>query len=140
LTLLIDAGPIVALADRDEPQRERILTTLRDEPGDLVIPAPTTAEVDYLLGQRFGQDARRGFLSDLANGRFTVVSLERDDYATIVGLDQQYSDLSLGLADCALVALADRYDTTRILSFDERHFRAVSPLGGGAFTILPSDG
>ncbi|HUA74904.1 MAG TPA: PIN domain-containing protein [Solirubrobacteraceae bacterium] len=140
MTLLIDAGPIVALADRDEPQRERILTALRDEPGDLVIPAPTTAEVDYLLGQRFGQDARRGFLSDLANGRFTVVSLERDDYATIVSLDQQYSDLSLGLADCALVALADRYDTTCILSFDERHFRAVPPLGGGAFTILPADG
>jgi hypothetical protein len=39
LTLLIDAGPIVALADLGEPQRESILTALRDEPGDLVVPA-----------------------------------------------------------------------------------------------------
>jgi hypothetical protein len=38
-----------------------------------------------------------------------------------------------------LVALADRYRTTRIVSFDERHFRAVTPLSGGAFTILPAD-
>ncbi|HEY1834318.1 MAG TPA: PIN domain-containing protein, partial [Solirubrobacteraceae bacterium] len=119
---------------------ERILAVLSDELGELLVPAPTTAEVDYLLGQRFGLDARRGFLTDLARGRFTVASLERIDYETIVELDKKYADLNLGLADCALVALAARYETTRILSFDERHFRAVTPLSGGAFTILPADG
>lgn len=140
MTLLIDAGPVVALADPDEPQREGILATLRDEPGDLVMPAPTTAEVDYLLGQRFGQAARRAFLRDLAQGRFNIACLEREDYEKIIDLDVRYADLGLGLADCALVALADRYRTTRIVSFDERHFRALTPLGGGAFTILPADG
>jgi hypothetical protein len=139
LTLLIDAGPIVALADSHEPQRDSILATLRDEPGDLVMPAPTTAEIDYLLGRRFGDTARRAFLGDLARGRFTVASLERDDYTTILNLDRQYSDLGLGFADCALVTLAARYRTTRVLSFDERHFRAVTPLGGGSFTIMPAD-
>lgn len=139
MTLLIDAGPVVALADPHEPEREGILATLRDEPGDLVIPAPTTAEVDYLLGQRFGQAARRAFLRDLTQGRFQVACLERADYERIAALDARYADLTLGLADCALVALADRYRTTRIMSFDERHFRAVTPLGGGAFTILPAD-
>ena len=54
-------------------------------------------------------------------------------------LDARYADLELGLADCALVVIANRYKTNRILSFDERHFRAVIPLQGGAFTILPSD-
>lgn len=140
MTLLIDAAPIVALADPDEPHREGILATLRDEPGDLVMPAPTTAEVDYLLGQRFGQAARRAFLRDLAHGRFTVACLEREDYNTIIDLDARYADLGLGLADCALVALAERHRTTRILSFDERLFRAVTPRGGGAFTIMPADG
>lgn len=140
MTLLIDAGPVVALADADEPHREGILATLRDEPGDLVMPAPTTAEVDYLLGQRFGQAARRAFLRDLTRGRFNIACLEREDYERIADLDARYADLDLGLADCALIALADRYRTTRIVSFDERRFRAVTPLGGGAFTILPADG
>lgn len=140
MTLLIDAAPIVALADPDEPHRESILATLRDEPGDLVMPAPTTAEVDYLLGQRFGQAARRALLNDLAHGRFKIACLEREDYNTIIDLDARYADLGLGLADCALVALAERHRTTRILSFDERHFRAVTPLDGEAFTILPADG
>ena len=139
MTLLIDAAPIVALADQDEPHRDSILATLSDEAGELVMPAPTTAEVDYLLGQRFGQAARRAFLRDLAYGRFNVACLERNDYQTIIDLDARYADLGLGLADWALVALAERYRTTRILSFDERHFRSVTPLGGGAFTIMPAD-
>jgi predicted nucleic acid-binding protein len=139
VTLLLDAGPLVALADPAEPQRETILDVLTRETGDLVIPAPTTAEVDYLLGQRFGSAARRAFVSDLAAGRFSVASLERADYSTILDLDARYADLELGLADCALVTLAARHRTTRILSFDERRFRVVAPLHGKAFTLLPAD-
>lgn len=139
MTLLIDAGPLVALADGHDPQRQAILGALEADSGSLVVPAPTTAEVDYLLGQRFGHPARRAFVSDLAAGRFAVACLERADYAVIAELDDRYRDLGLGLSDCALVVLADRYGTDRILSFDERHFRVVTPLSGGAFTILPAD-
>lgn len=139
MTLLIDAAPLVALADRDEPLRPVIRDVLETASGPLVIPGPVTAEIDYLLGERFGEPARRAFLRDLAAGRFIVPTLDRDDYSTIVDLDGQYRDLSLGLADCALVALAARYRTAQLLSFDERHFRAVTPLTGDTFTILPAD-
>ena len=128
------------MADSDEPRRDAILEALADEPGALVIPAPTTAEIDYLLGQRFGAAARRAFVSDLAAGRFSVAGLERADYLTVLDLEARYADLDLGLADCALITLAARYQTTRILSFDERHLRAVTPLHGDAFVILPADG
>jgi predicted nucleic acid-binding protein len=140
LTLLIDTAPLVALADAAEPRRDAILAAIQDEPESLVITAPTTAEIDYLLGQRLGDPARRAFLSDLAAGRFTVAALERQDYTTVADLDAHYADLGLGLADCALIVLAHRYETTRILTFDERHFRAVAPLSGGSFTLLPADG
>jgi predicted nucleic acid-binding protein len=139
LTLVIDTGPLVALADAGEPRRDAILAAIRDEPGSLVIPAPTTAEVDYLLGQRFGDPARRAFLGDLAAGRFTVACLERDDYTTVADLEARYADFGLGLADCALIVLAQRHQTTRLLSFDERHLCAVTPLDGGTFTLLPAD-
>lgn len=139
MTLLIDTAPLVALADAAEPRRDAILAAIQDEPESLVIPAPTTAEIDYLLGQRLGDPARRAFLADLAAGRFTVAALERQDYTTVADLDAHYADLDLGLADCALIVLAHRYETTRILTFDERHFRAVAPLGGGSFTLLPAD-
>lgn len=139
MTLLVDAAPLVALADPGEPRRAAILEVLATESEALIVPAPVTAEIDYLLGQRFGPAARRAFLADLAAGRFTVAGLQREDYATVIDLEARYADLDLGLADCALVVLADRHRTTRLLSFDERHFRAVTPLRGDAFTLLPAD-
>jgi predicted nucleic acid-binding protein len=139
LTLLIDSAPLVAIADLQERRRGEVLEILASWPGPLVVPGPVTAEVDYLLGRRFGSTARRAFMRDLAAGRYTVPALEREDYATIVELATRYANLSLGLADCALLALASRFQATDLLTFDERHFRAVAPLGGGAFTILPAD-
>ncbi len=141
MTLLIDAAPLVALADEGEANREHILHCLEKDAGSLIIPAPITAEIDYLLGQRIGSSARRAFLSDLAAGRFLVDGLEQDDYETVLLLEDRYADLELGLADCALITLAARHNTARLLSFDERHFRAVTPLNGASsFTILPADG
>jgi predicted nucleic acid-binding protein len=139
VTVVIDAAPLVALGDASDRYCARIDQLLKTVDGPLVIPAPVTAEVDYLLGQRVGRGPQRSFIADLAAGRFTAACLEREDYAAIADLDARYADLDLGLADCALVVLAHRYDTTRIVSFDERHFRVVAPLQGGAFTILPAD-
>jgi predicted nucleic acid-binding protein len=139
VSVLIDAAPLVALADGDDPAFARVDDVLRSIDGPLVIPAPVTAEVDYLLGRRVGRLAQRAFLADLAAGRFTVACLTREDYAAIADVDARYEDLRLGLADCALIVLADRYQTNRIVTFDERHFRAVTPLRGDSFTILPAD-
>ena len=139
MTLLIDAGPLVAFADARDPAFQQIDRVLRTAPGPLVIPAPVTAAVDYRLGRRLGNGPRRSFISDLAAGRFAVACLEREEYTAIGDLDARYTGLDLGLADCSLVVLARRFDTRRILSFDEGHFRAVRPLQGGVFTILPAD-
>ncbi|HEV8635715.1 MAG TPA: hypothetical protein VG370_15925 [Chloroflexota bacterium] len=46
---------------------------------------------------------------------------------------------AIGLADASLVVLAQRFRTRRLLTFDERAFRNVAPLQGGAFLLLPAD-
>jgi uncharacterized protein len=139
VTLVIDAGPLVALADEREPRREEILEILRSERGRLFIPAPVTAEIDYLLGRRLGPPARRAFLDDLAARRYESPGLDARDYAAALDLDRRYADLDLGLADLAVAVLARKLATRRLLTFDERHFRAVRPLQGGTFTLLPAD-
>ncbi len=139
MTLIVDAAPIVALADPNDPEREAVLATLTSETGALVVPAPVTAEIDYLLGQRFGSEARRAFVRDVSAERFLVASLNAQDHTTALAVDERYADLDLGLSDCSVVVLADRFGTNRILTFDQRHFRAVTPLQGGSFTILPAD-
>jgi hypothetical protein len=139
VTLVLDAAPLVAVADRRDPLKRQIEALLRDEPGELVIAAPVTAEVDYLLGQRLGRSARLAFLADLAAGRFTVACLDEADHNVVADLEKQYADLDVGLADLSTVIIARRYATRRVLTFDERHFRALRSLDGGQFTLLPTD-
>jgi predicted nucleic acid-binding protein len=139
VTLVLDAGPLVALADVHEPHRDRILRLLNENQGGLFIPAPVTAEVDYLLGQRFGVAARWAFLEDLAARQYEAPALDAGDYGQALKLDRQYADLGLGLADLSVAVTARKVGTRRLLTFDERHFRAVRPLQGGSFSLLPAD-
>jgi uncharacterized protein len=139
MTLVVDAAPLVALADEREPRRLEVLELLRADGGHLFIPAPVTAEIDYLLGQRFGPRARRAFLEDLRARRYESPGLDARDYEAALALDRRYADLNLGLADLSVAVIAEKLGTRRILTFDERHFRAFRPLQGGAFTVLPAD-
>jgi uncharacterized protein len=139
LTLVIDAAPLVALGDARDPRHERILAILEGESGPLAIPAPVTAEIDYLIRRRGGRVAAQRFMEDIATGRFIVEGLTMAEHGLALELDRKYGDLELGLADLSVVVLAGRLRTDRLLTFDERDFRAVRPLTGGHFKLLPRD-
>lgn len=139
MTLILDAAPVVALHDRRDERQADVEALFRTEPDRLVIPAPVSAEIDYLISTRLGERSRQAFLADVAAGRYLVECLEGDDYRTVLDLERRYADLAPGLADLSVAVLAHRYNTDRIATFDERHFRAIRPLGSGtAFTLLPA--
>ena len=139
MTLVLDAAPLVAVADRRDSMQPLIEALLREEAGELVVPAPITAEVDYLLGRRLGRVARLAFLDDLAAGRFTVACLDADDHGVVADWERHYDDLDVDLADSSAVVAAQRFGTPRLLTFDERHFRALLALDRGRFSLLPAD-
>ena len=139
MALVVDAGALYAQADADEPRHAEVAQILRDERELLVTTELAVAEADYLILDRLGPDVELAFVDDLVNGTFVVECLTRDELDRARGVVERYRDLRLGLADASLVVLAQRHGTTRILSFDERAFRAVAPLQGGSFTVFPAD-
>ena len=84
-------------------------------------------------------DAQRAFLEDLAARRYESPALDARDCGAALDLDSRYADLKLGLADLSVVVPARKVRTRRLLTFDQPHFRAVRPLQGGSFTLLPAD-
>ena len=130
---------MIAFGDARDPYHIIVRRFLEAEIGPLVIPAPVTAEVDYLVRQRGGAAAGRRFLEDLATGRFRVEGLTQEEHGLALALHDRYADLNLGLADLSVIVLAHRFRTQRLLTFDERDFRSVTPLRGGTFTLLPAD-
>ena len=139
MALVVAAGALYAQADADEPRHADVARVLLNERELLVTTELAVAEADYLILDRLGPDVELAFLEDLIGGTFVVECLTRDETERARGVLEQYRDLRLGLADASLVVLAQRHGTTRVLSFDERAFRAVAPLQGGAFTVLPAD-
>ena len=139
MTLLVDTEALITASDRKDRRKEAVQHLLRSTTRTLVIPAPITAETDYLMGRRLGRPARLAFLDDLAAGRFLVEGLSPAEHATVAVLERRYEGFDLGLADLSLVVLAERFRTRDLVTFDERHFRALQPLQGGAFRLLPLD-
>ena len=139
MVLLLDAGALYAQADRADPQHANVVDVLRAERGPLIASATGVAEADYLILTRLGIDVELAFLEDLAEGTFQVECLNRTELGTAFHVASQYHALALGLADASLVVLAHRFKTRRLVTFDERAFRTVTPLQGGAFTLLPAD-
>lgn len=140
MALVIDAGALLSQADVNEPRHRAVARVLKSEREVVVTTELALAEADYLILDRLGVGIELAFIDDLVAGTFMVECLTREELTTARELVSRYRELRLGLADASLVVLAKRYATTRILTFDERAFRAVAPLQGGAFTLLPADG
>jgi hypothetical protein len=54
-----------------------------------------------------------------------------------VDLLGQYEALKIGYVDASVVAIAERFRVTKILTTDRRHFNAIRPAHCRAFELLP---
>jgi hypothetical protein len=80
------------------------------------------------------------FVESIMSGSFTLENLTPEDVVRCHELISSYQDLDLGLVDAAVIATAERLNIHRILTVDERDFRAVRPKGGRPLLLLPADG
>lgn len=99
---------------------------------------PVLAEIDYMLHSRATPNETQAFNAEIRAGSLGVEWWPKLDVQASEIADR-HADIGLGLTDASLVALAGRLETARIATFDERHFRAVEPLSGGSFELLPAD-
>jgi len=126
------------VADADDPDHDLLVATLEEWPGELVVSAFTAAEADHLVLTRLGIDAELALIDDFAI-TYVVETPAPAGLKRARDVCARYRDLELGLADASIVVLAEQWSTRTIATFDQRHFRAVLPLQGGAFQLLPAD-
>lgn len=138
--IVVDTSGLVAYLDRSSAHHEACVAAVDDEPGPFLLSPLVLAEVDYLLLTRLGQYAELAFLDEVVRGAYRLEPMTAGDIATATEVVRRYSDLRLGAADASVLVLAARYGVNRVLTLDERHFRAVSPLDdAGHFRLVPAD-
>jgi hypothetical protein len=101
------------------------------------VPALVLSELDYWCGRRLPPDAWLIFLDDLLAGVYRVEAPTSADLARCRELQSRYANLALGIVDASLVALAERLGEPKVVTLDQRHFRAVRPAHVEAFEIRP---
>jgi uncharacterized protein len=137
--IICDTSGLVAAYSARDKRHDPVISVLRSDPGPLVLSPFVLAEVDYLIDTRASVQDELKLLSDVAAGTYRLAEFSSADVALAAGLVERYEDLDIGLADASLVVLAARYRTTRLLTLDEKHFRAIRPMYGDAFVLLPAD-
>lgn len=139
MALICDTGGVYAIHDADDPHHAAVKSVVELEPGRLFLPVILLAEIDYLLTSRLGVAAALDFLNSLERCAFALVSPSAEDVVRCRELIVQYRDLNVGLADASVVATAERLGIQRLLTVDQRHFRAITPRGLPHFVLLPAD-
>ncbi|MDO8506903.1 MAG: PIN domain-containing protein [Candidatus Limnocylindria bacterium] len=137
--IIVDTSALFALVDAAQEDHARVAAVIERERGPFLLSTFVLAELDYLLSTRLGIDAELDFLRSVAEGDYPIETFDDAEIAKAAALIERYRDLSIGLVDASIVVLADRADTRQLLTLDERHFRALRPLRGGSFRLLPAD-
>jgi uncharacterized protein len=136
--LIVDTGPLVAAADRNDRYHEQCLDLLETAPGPLITTALIVAEVAYLLTRELGPRAEPALYDSILDGTLTVETLDLGDWHRVRELVHRYQDLPLGGADASIVAIAERLGASRIATLDRAHFAVVRPVHCAAFDISPT--
>ncbi|HEY4774518.1 MAG TPA: PIN domain-containing protein [Xanthobacteraceae bacterium] len=114
-SIVVDAGPLIALFDRDDRHHSRAVAFVRNCRTRLVTNLPVLTEATFLL--RFSAAAQRDLLW-WANKALDIDIGTPADLPRIIALLEKYRDMPADFADVSLVALAERLKTWRVASVD----------------------
>jgi hypothetical protein len=137
--ILVDSSAMFAALVGTERHHARTREALEREHPPFVLSPFVLCELDYLLATRANVATELAFLDDVVAGAYELVPFEGEDIADARAVIAKYGDLEIGLADASVVVLSGRFDTERVLTLDERHFRALRTPSGRPFTLLPAD-
>jgi predicted nucleic acid-binding protein len=133
--VLVDAGPLVALIDRGDPEHDGCVAALKRIQDPLVTVWPAFAEAMSLLGGAWlGQKA---LWSRLETATLALAPLDETDAPRMRELMEKYRDLPMDLADAALVRVAERDSLTEVFTLDRKHFSIYRPGRRRRFSVVP---
>jgi predicted nucleic acid-binding protein len=137
MALILDTGPLLAALDSADPDHASCARLLTEATEDLVIPVLVLAELDYWCARRLSPDAWLIFLDDVLSGVYRVEPPTGPDFVRARELQTTYRDLSIGIVDATVIALAERFGEPKVATLDHRHFQTIRPAHRKSLQLLP---
>jgi len=115
-TILIDAGPLIALFDKDDNYHKKIVQFIKDKKYKFITTTAVITEVTHMLS--FNVEVQICFFEWIMKEGVLLQEIEQKDIFRIVELTKKYRDRPMDFADATLVIAAERTGIKRIISID----------------------
>src|SRR5574341_923128 len=136
-TAIADTAFVFAVLDRNDPHHVEALRFYNAMQGEVLLPAVTFTEIAYHIYQIGGGKLVADVLAEIRQGPLTITNLDPSDYERAEEILRKYHDSRIDFVDASIMALAERLNITRILTYDHRDFRLYRPAHVEHFTLLP---
>ena len=133
---LVDAGPLIALANPRDPDHQACVAAARRIPPPLVTTWAAYTETMYAVYKVLGWPGRSSLMQLVLNGMLAIHQIEPTSMPRLLELMEQYRDRPMDLADATLVVLAEIHGFTRILSLDS-DFYIYRLANGRSLEVIP---
>jgi uncharacterized protein len=116
--ILCDAGVLLCLVDRTQPQHKAYRDAVIRLPPPLLTTWSCLTEAMYLALHRGGWTMQKQLGQLLLDKLLMVYEIQESDYSRLLELMEQYRDRPMDLADATLVLVAERTGDRQILTLD----------------------
>ena len=113
---LVDAGPLIALFDKNDIYHHQIIEFMESYNGILFTTWPVITETLHMLD--FSVEVQLDFLQWIERGGLEILNFDKDNLKRIISLTRKYSDLPVDFADATLIIAAEAEKLTDIISID----------------------
>jgi len=113
---LIDAGPLIALFNRNDKYHQKIKDFIKTYDGVLTTSWPVVTEVCHMLD--FNINTQIDFLKWVKLGGIRIEDIKSTEIERIIQLSEKYSDIPMDLADASLVIISERLKIKEIITID----------------------
>ncbi len=133
--ILVDAGPLVALVDADDQHHAKCVTALKAVREPLATVWPPLVEAMYLLFDL--PSAQSALWEMLERGAVLLLPLDASDIPRMRELMHKYANRPMGLADAAVLRVAEREGLRKIFTVDRRDFSVYRLHNRMRPTLIP---
>ncbi|KGE73223.1 type II toxin-antitoxin system VapC family toxin [Spirochaeta lutea] len=117
---LIDAGPLIALFNKNDKYYQAISDFLKKYKGRLISTWPVITEVSHMLA--FNVQAQIDFLRWIRLGGIIIEEIKYEGLDRIISLSEKYSDIPMDLADASLVYISEKLNIKEIITIDNDYY------------------
>lgn len=133
--ILIDAGPLVALATPDDQYHRQCVDALGRLPLPYVSTWSVLAEAAWLVTRPV--EFVQSIANSCSNGSLEIRHLHTDSLPWIASFMEQYRSVRAQVADASLMYVAEKEKIDTIFTLDRRDFSVYRTSKNRALKIVP---